>query len=208
MRRWFTVTALWLTLTAFTPQAGDLLFVVGDDHGSAMEGAITSATAVDLPITHVALAVDSLTIVEAVPRHGVRQTSYSDFAAENPHFMAMRCDDLDVPAAVAKAKSYIGRPYDWAYEPGDSALYCSELVQLCCVDKNGRQVFDSAPMNFKSPDGTVPRFWTELFRTIGKPVPQGLPGTNPAAMARRPGLRKVFTSNKPACGCAAQSRTP
>ena len=47
------------------------------------------------------------------------------------------------------------------------------------------------PMNFLSPDGSLPPYWEDLFERLNMPVPQGLPGTNPQDMSLSPLLKNV-----------------
>ena len=98
---------------------------------------------------------------------------------------------MDVNAAVEKAKTFCGRGYDMYFLADNEELYCSELVQRCYLDKAGNQVFESEPMNFFAPDGTMPPYWTWLFAKLGIEIPQGQPGTNPQRMAQAPVLQEV-----------------
>ena len=46
-------------------------------------------------------------------------------------------------------------------------------------------------MNWLDSDGSLPAFWQQNFAALGMDVPQGVPGTNPAAMAASPCLKDV-----------------
>ncbi len=105
-------------------------------------------------------------------------------AAGTAHFNAGEC--------VERAKSFIGQPYDWYYLPDNGRMYCSELVWEAFRLEGGSRIFTAAPMNFRAPDGSMPEFWTSLFDTLGVPVPEGVPGTNPNAMASDPALAVVY----------------
>ena len=50
-------------------------------------------------------------------------------------------------------------------------------------------------MNFRGPDGNFPNFWLNLFAKLGKPVPQGRPGTNPDDMVSNPILEEIEVIN-------------
>ena len=92
---------------------------------------------------------------------------------------------------MERAKSFCGRAYDVRFLPDNEDLYCSELVQNSYLDATGAQVFTSEPMNWLSPDGTMPPYWEWLFGKLGMEVPQGLPGTNPQRMSESENLEEV-----------------
>ena len=180
-------------------QNGDLIFVglpagYASDSGS-MDAAISSATgeAGALNLTHVAIAevkADGIWIIDATVSRGVDRhpldTFLRDFSLPDgscPEFIVKRVSGVDADAAVERAKSFCGRAYDVRFLPDNEDLYCSELVQNCYLDAAGRPVFESEPMNFMAPDGTVPPYWKELFEGLGMDIPQGVPGTNPQKMS-------------------------
>lgn len=104
----------------------------------------------------------------------------------------MRIDcDFSAKEAVQRAESMLGLPYDWSYLPDNNKLYCSELIYESYLTPSGGHIFQSRPMNFLSPDGTFPQFWTDLFSTLGEEIPQGTPGTNPNDLAHESCLVEV-----------------
>lgn len=198
---------------------GDLIFVglpVGyDAETGTMDDAIASATGNEggLNIIHVAIAevkADSVWIIDATIAHGVDRhpldTFLTDFTLKDgryPEFIVKRIKNrcghndgvessacVDVDAAVERAKTFCGRAYDQWFLPDNEQLYCSELVQRSYLDEDGNQVFDSEPMNFKAPDGTMPKYWVWLFDKLGMEIPQGVPGTNPQSMSKSDILEK------------------
>lgn len=186
---------------------GDLIFVglplgYNAETGS-MDAAISAATGQEdaLNLIHVAIAevsADSVWIIDATIAHGVDRhpldTFLTDFTLKDggyPTFIVMRPEGLDANAAVQRAKTYCGRSYDMSFLPGNEELYCSELVQLCYLDEDGNRVFESEPMNWLAPDGSMPPYWEWLFGLLGMEVPQGLPGTNPQRMSQSPVLKEV-----------------
>lgn len=190
-------------------QNGDLIFVgrpVGyDAEAGSMDEAIVSATgeAGALNLIHVAIAevkADSIWIIDATIARGVDRhpldTFLRDFRMRDgryPEFIVKRVKGVDPDAAVERAKTYCGRAYDVRFLPDNEEMYCSELVQKCYLDADGRPVFQSEPMNFKAPDGTMPPYWERLFGRLGMDVPQGLPGTNPQKMSESACLEEVKT---------------
>ena len=189
----------------FALRNGDLLFQVGAD--SAMGEAIRDATGRggELPYTHVAIAeVDDcgeVRIIEATGERGVCRTALQDFLDRSARIdgrpavtvYRVQSDESDIAAAVERAARYIGRPYDWWYMPGDERMYCSELVYECFLRADGGHIFTARPMNFRAADGSMPRFWEELFASLGEPVPEGVDGTNPSDMSRQECLQKVWS---------------
>ncbi len=82
---------------------------------------------------------------------------------------------------------YVGRPYDDPFLPGDSALYCSELVWEA-FSQNGRKLFPQKPMTFKENGQTHPA-WKAYYEDLKQPIPEGILGINPCAIANSPEIR-------------------
>ena len=187
---------------------GDLIFVglpMGyDAETGSVDEAIASATGEEgaLNLIHVAIAeveADSVWIIDATIAHGVDRhpldTFLRDFTLKDgsyPTFIVKRVNGVDADAAVERAKTFCGRGYDVRFLPDNEELYCSELVQRSYLDANGEAIFESEPMNFKAPDGTMPPYWEWLFAQLGMAVPQGFPGTNPQKMAAAACLETRF----------------
>lgn len=173
---------------------GDLLFQAGKT--SQMAGAITAATGENgsLNFSHVGIAIPKKgadSVLEATSDGGVRLTALKDFLAGSaridgrPAVIAMRLRDTTVvAAAVARARSFVGQPYDYSFRPDNGKLYCSELIRESYLAPDGSRLFTAKPMNFRASDGTMPEFWVELFAKLGEPIPEGVPGTNPNDMAK------------------------
>ena len=88
--------------------------------------------------------------------------------------------------AAMKAATFIGRPYDDAFLPGDTALYCSELVWE--VSKRGnKKLFQLEPMTFKEGGATHPA-WVSYYEKLGVAPPEGVLGINPCGLANSPEL--------------------
>lgn len=182
-------------------QTGDLLFQCGT---GAMTGAISDATGRDGAVnyTHVGIvlhreAADS--VLEATTDGGVRIGPLTDFLDRasridgQPVVAAMRLrDTTGVTASVARARQQLGAPYDYWFLPDNGRYYCSELVWESYRRPDGTPIFPARPMNFRAADGTLPRYWEELFGRLGEPVPEGVPGTNPNDMAGEAALYEHF----------------
>ena len=179
-------------------QSGDLLFVSSKWYESDMEQAIKSSTG---QYSHVALVeVDSLGVVwviEATPNDGVKRKSFNRFEQDNYFFMFGSFDiyrltvSFDTAAVIARAKSFVGQPYDDAFLPDNDKLYCSELIYECFLDTAGKHLFETQPMNWREKEGKLPDYWKKHFEKLGIPVPEGVPGTNPTDISRSPLLRKL-----------------
>lgn len=173
---------------------GDLVFQINEssDFVDAIEAATNKP---DLSFSHVGLisVTDSgVYIIEASPKHGVVATELNDFYDDSAHdgngkpmvrfYRAKVAQDI-ADKAVARAASFIGTPYDFAFSQGTSELYCSELIYESFIDENGQHLFPSQPMNFRDDKGDLPSYWIEHFNKLGIPVPENEEGTNPNDMA-------------------------
>jgi hypothetical protein len=174
-------------------KSGDLLFCLRQN--SDMEKAISSSTG---EYTHVAIVeVDStgqVWIIEASGDNGVHRVpynkwSYCTFGA----FSAYRLNvPFDTAAVIARAKSFLGQPYDDSFLPNNGQMYCSELVYEAYLDATGNHLFKNQPMNFLNKRGKMPKYWKKHFRKLGIAIPEGVPGTNPSDMSKSPILTNVL----------------
>lgn len=189
-------------------RTGDLIFVgipasYSLDSGSMSE-AIGSATGGkdSLQIIHVAIAEvegDRTWIIDATIKHGVDRhpldTFLTDFTLRDgtlPVFLIKRLkDDSRAGQFVENAKAFLGQPYDVHFMPDNGRMYCTELVRDSYVTPGGTYIFSNAPMNFKSPDGTFPEYWQQLFGRLGVPIPQDVLGTNPHDLSASDALETV-----------------
>lgn len=176
-------------------QTGDLLFVGTSEGAGSMDEAIVAATG---NLTHVAIIqVDKAGnpwVIDATPQRGVSRYPLDSLIQANPGaaFLVKRLKDTTgVSSFVKNALRLIGAPYDLTFQPDNDAYYCSELVRNVYRRADGSYLFDEKPMNFLSPDGSLPPYWEDLFERLDMPVPQGLPGTNPQDMSLSPLLKNV-----------------
>ena len=182
-------------------EEGDLIFVA-----QPQDNAITQVTqGIDsLAIDHVAIMhriggeKGPLYALEAIPRLGVVLTPIDSLVTreQGATFVLQRVEDVDATSSVRKALRYVGLPYDDLFLPGDSAIYCSELVQISYVDRQGRVLFDTIPMSFHDGTGRITDYWTDFYRQRGMTVPEGLPGTNPGQLSRLPQMLKLTQFQK------------
>ena len=178
-----SATAQWERL-----QSGDLLFV-RDTSGMGL--AVQQTTG---QYTHVALVErvgDSLYIIDATPTLGVTRRPITTFGPLSSLIEAYCMSaPFDTAAVIARAHSLLGKPYDEAFTHNNDALYCSELIYECYLDSAGNHIFETVPMNWRAPDGTIPTYWIDHFKRLNAPIPEGLPGTNPTGLSLSPLLIK------------------
>lgn len=129
-------------------------------------------------------------VIEAIGSN-VQQTSLEDFFARDtaalisagrPHWKSKKGGKR----AALQAAKFVGRPYDDAFLPGDSALYCSELVWEVSK-RGGKTLFQLAPMTFKEGSVTHPD-WVSYYKNLGVAPPEGVLGVNPCGIANSPEL--------------------
>lgn len=92
---------------------------------------------------------------------------------------------LLIPDAIAFALKQLGVPYDDEYVYGNGSYYCSELIyDAFKAANNDSPFFKLYPMTYKKP-GTDEYFpaWVDYYKSIGKQIPEGLPGCNPGGIS-------------------------
>ena len=92
------------------------------------------------------------------------------------------------------AKQYLGKAYDDKFVMNDSAFYCSELVyRIFYLANDSKPVFHLQPMSFclQGTDKIMP-VWSDYFRKLKMPVPEGKQGCNPAEFSRSRNLKIVY----------------
>ena len=162
-----------------TLQRGDLLF-----HLPATSNHITSVT--QGRADHVAIYLGGDSVLEAIPRQGVVVTSLQEvLLREDGTYASARVKGTDTERSINTARQWIGLPYDSVFMPGTEALYCSELVQLSYVNRQGERIFEPIPMSFHDDSGRITPYWTQFYSRLHMEVPEGEPGSNPSDMMRR-----------------------
>ncbi len=170
-------------------QEGDLLFCCTDTANAIT--AVTSGVE-GLPIDHVAVfhrigGENGIPFVIEAVKPAVQLTPLDTFLCQNPHVIVGRVNaDFYIRQSVRRCLAMVGKPYDDLYLPGDSAIYCSELVQLNYRSVSDRPIFEPIPMSFHDSTGRVTDYWLDFYRQRGMTVPEGEPGTNPGELSRRP----------------------
>ncbi|MDR2121932.1 MAG: hypothetical protein LBP34_02290 [Flavobacteriaceae bacterium] len=196
----------------FSLKNGDLIFQ--EAYSENMSKAIKEVTAgiEGYNFTHVGMVwIDSLNTVYVIdatePQVRViplREFLYPEKKNRFPKSVVGRLKETYqplIPQAIKEALKQVGKGYDRAFNPNNDLYYCSELIYFAFYKANHNQaVFPLNAMTFKSSNGEYSSYWTEHFRKLNIPIPEGEPGTNPGAMSQSEVIDIVhyFDSNAPA----------
>lgn len=204
MRAFLLLAAL--LFTSFAPalaraiqvRDGDLLFVTAATTG--LSGAINDATAKNGQVSydHVALVAHDagIPIVLHADEKGSRRQTLEAFLgdARAKHrqvfvYRLKQSQRAAIPDAIAKARTMLGKPYNFSYVQSEDSYYCSDFIERAF---RAHHVFALQPMNFKNPrTGRISQYWIDTYRKMGMAVPQDQPGTNPNDMAASPMLDRI-----------------
>ncbi len=170
--------------------AGDLVF---ETSSSPQSAAIQWATA--SPWSHVGIVEVSrggTFVIEALGK--VSRTPWKAWrrrAAHGGDLLVLRPRGLDAAqrwAAVAEAKTFLGRPYDARFGWGDDRIYCSELV----VKAYERGAGISLGRRERLRDLRLAGIERAAARRWGGPIPEDLVLVTPASIATDARLARVY----------------
>ena len=140
-------------------------------------------------VDHVAIYAGGDSVIEAIGQGVVMTHVDTLLSRESGYYVVARPHSADADRSVARARAYLGLPYDHLFLPGDSAVYCSELVLLAFVDRRDSALFMPVPMSFHDESGRITDFWRQHYARHGMEVPEGWPGSNPSELSRRTSLK-------------------
>ncbi|WP_461537360.1 YiiX/YebB-like N1pC/P60 family cysteine hydrolase [Spongorhabdus nitratireducens] len=205
--------------TPFTIQPGDLVFQqrARGDAGRAISQVYKGIYG--WHINHVALCInDDSTLLEAVDPC-VTTISLQDFCLQSEPvtsnmpttFVGRLKPSLHhlIPKALVFAEEQSGLPYNISFSQEHDSWYCSELIlEAFRFANDGEYVFQPSPMSFHDAEtGRMLKWWQDYFDELGKPVPEGAPGSHPALLSRSEFLDIVYrfeaTADKPEAHPAA-----
>ncbi len=187
---------------SFSTQPGDLVFQqrARGDAGLAISRVFKGVN--DWHVNHVALCVGDDLLVEAV-EPCVQQIALPDFVQQaevpqdtKPTTFVCRLN-VQYQHLIADAVSFTltqqGLPYNHDFSVGGNSWYCSELVLEAFREANqGDYLFLPTPMSFHDTEtGRIIPWWLDYFEALGKPVPEGAPGSHPALLSRSEYLKVV-----------------
>lgn len=174
-------------------EAGDILFQNLPCGGMCDAIIATTPCQNDRRFNHCGIVVvDSgkIFVVEAIGKQ-VQKTPLPAFTARDTarklYVGRAKISGNSRKKAALESLRYLGRPYDDPFLPGDSALYCSELVWEAFAP-NGEKLFSLKPMTFQSGGETHPA-WKKYYQALGQPIPEGVLGINPCAIANSEQVR-------------------
>jgi hypothetical protein len=179
-------------------QSGDLLFREKSSENISEAIDQVTQTSGATHFSHVGLvevADTGIVVLHAYPEGGTCIVSLNEFLhpkGDSVRVIAYRLKyegQKAVPAAIEKAHSMLGKPYNFSYILSDTAHYCSEFVYLAFAADS---VFKLEPMTFKDPKtGTFPVAWVEYYQKMGIEIPEGQPGCNPNGLAASEKLEQL-----------------
>jgi len=192
-------------LFAFTPsepkiklQSGDLLFREKSSENISEAIDKVTQTSAETHFSHVGLVEvtdTGIVVLHAYPEGGTCIVSLNEFLhpkGDSVKVVAYRLKkegQKTIPAAIQKAHSMLGKPYNFSYVLSDTAHYCSEFIYLAFADDS---VFKLEPMTFKDPkSGNFSAAWVEYYQKLGIEIPEGKPGCNPNGLAASEKLKKI-----------------
>ncbi|SHH72082.1 Permuted papain-like amidase enzyme, YaeF/YiiX, C92 family [Chryseobacterium oranimense] len=200
----FFVTILLLQYCA--PQSqygklrnGDLLFVTAKETG--LSGAINNVTQKqkEASFDHIGIveiANNHWYVLHAAPKGGSQKQELKSFLTDQSDdgqkVMIYRLKpeyQKSIPAALKKAESMLGKPYNFNYILDESSYYCSDYIERSFREDH---IFKLEPMTFIDPKtGKTNEFWTEFYKKKNLKVPQGELGCNPNGLAASDKLDKI-----------------
>ncbi len=185
----------------FTQQLenGDLLFV-GNSAGN-LSKAIDEVTQTDnqTNFSHIALVEKSgknIWVLHAAPENGSERIRLKKFlktqkkdGSQIEIYRIKKEFHPDFDRALQKAKSMLGKPYNFSYILSDTAYYCSDFVYHSFENDS---IFEMNPMTFKNPGETeFNPIWVEFYKKQNLEIPEGKPGCNPNGMSASEKLERI-----------------
>lgn len=179
-------------------QSGDLLFREKSSENISEAIDQVTQTSGATHFSHVGLVEvtdTGVVVLHAYPDGGTCIVSLNEFLhpkGDSVRVIAYRLKDEGqkaIPAAIQKAHSLLGKPYNFSYILSDTAHYCSEFIYLAFAADS---VFKLEPMTFKDPKtGTFPTAWVEYYQKMGIEIPEGKSGCNPNGLVASGKLEKL-----------------
>lgn len=178
---------------------GDLLFVTAKESG--LSGAINNVTQKqkNASFDHIGILQKDKTgvfVLHAAPKGGSQKQNLNEFlkdqANDGQKVVLYRLKpqfQKNIPDAIEKANSMVGKPYNFNYILDDNSYYCSDYIERAFrKDK----IFTLEPMTFIDPKtGKTNMFWEEFYAKKNLKVPEGELGCNPNGLAGSDKIERI-----------------
>ncbi|MBW3522577.1 hypothetical protein KO535_10445 [Chryseobacterium sp. NKUCC03_KSP] len=178
---------------------GDLFFVTAKESG--LSGAINNVTQKqkNASFDHIGILQkdrSGVFVLHAAPKGGSQKQDLKDFlkdqANDGQKVVAYRLKpqyQKNIPDAIVKANSMLGKPYNFNYILDENSYYCSDYIERAFrKDK----IFTLEPMTFiDSKTGKTNVFWEEFYAKKDLKVPEGEPGCNPNGLAASNKIERI-----------------
>lgn len=178
---------------------GDLLFVTAKETG--LSGAINNVTQKqeNASFDHIGILQkdkSGIFVLHAAPKGGSQKQKLNDFlkdqAEEGQKVVVYRLKpefQKNIPAAIEKANSMLGKPYNFNYILNENSYYCSDFIERAFrKDK----IFTLEPMTFIDPEtGKTNAFWEKFYAEKNLKIPEGELGCNPNGLAASDKIERI-----------------
>ncbi len=178
---------------------GDLLFVTAKESG--LSGAINNVTQKqkNASFDHIGILQKDKTgvfVLHAAPKGGSQKQNLNEFlkdqANDGQKVVLYRLKpqfQKNIPDAIEKANSMLGKPYNFNYILDETSYYCSDYIERAFrKDK----IFTLEPMTFIDPKtGKTNKFWEEFYAKKNLRVPEGELGCNPNGLAGSDKIERI-----------------
>lgn len=178
---------------------GDLLFVTAKEAG--LSGAINNVTQKqkNAAFDHIGILQkdkSGIFVLHAAPKGGSQKQSLKDFLKDQSEdgqkvviYRLKPQFQKNIPDAIEKAHSMLGKPYNFNYILDENSYYCSDFIERA-FRKN--KIFKLEPMTFIDPKtGKINTFWEEFYAKKNLKVPEGEPGCNPNGLAASDKIERI-----------------
>lgn len=178
---------------------GDLLFVTAKETG--LSGAINNVTQKqkNASFDHIGILQKDkkgIFVLHAAPKGGSQKQELKGFLKDQsddgqrvivyrlrPQFQK------NIPDAIEKANSMLGKPYNFNYILDENSYYCSDYIERAFRKDH---IFKLEPMTFIDPKtGKTNAFWEEFYAKKNLEVPEGEPGCNPNGLAASDKIERI-----------------
>ena len=178
---------------------GDLLFVTAKESG--LSGAINNVTQKqkNASFDHIGILQKDkmgVFVLHAEPKGGSQKQNLNKFLKDQVNdgqkvvlYRLKPQFQKNIPDAIEKANSMLGKPYNFNYILDDNSYYCSDYIERAFrKDK----IFTLEPMTFIDPKtGKTNMFWEEFYAKKNLKVPEGELGCNPNGLAGSDKIERI-----------------